>query len=607
MTDDSRADRRRLPLFVIAVAFPLAAFQAAAQSEPPATRPSSGPVRLMPRGEPSPPKPRALETPPLAENTRAPSSIEVEGLRAIDPDSVGTLGPAAGGLGADMWSGTQRRFIEMLLPRIPARIESPALRDLARRLLLSVARVPLAEKGRRARKSLIAQRIERLRAIGLVEEAKALLAAAPSRARNPVLVRLSVEQMVIDGDLAGACAEAARNASRRADPDWRRLAVYCQLRDGQTEAAAFGLNVLSESPGFDDPAFPALMDRLGGADDVEVKSLPRPTPLHLAMLRTAKLAVPGDVLKSDSPLILRMVALSDNAGDSLRLRAAERAARLGALTPEELGRIYAAMNFSAVDIERALSIADEESSARARALLFRAAKLQKVATAKAAVLRKAFESARRAGLMALAVRLYKPMLMELSATGALEWFAGDATRALLAADAVEAARPWLLMIRQRALRDASARRLRDGLWALAALAREGGAEAEAPASMKAWFDRLEKAGGGTAAAKADLALSLMQALGVYPPEGFHERILALPPGKGRASVAPPGVLQALADAAAHGRRGEAVALALIAFDGSAPAEAGPELLAQVVKALGAVGLAQDAQALALEAASAAGL
>jgi len=607
MTDVFRANLRRLPLLVFAFAIPFAAVPVAAQTDAPAPTSSGGPVRLMPQGEAPAPSARPLEAAPVAERTRAPSSIQVEGLRAIDPDSVGTLGPAAGGLGADMWSGTRRSFIETLLSRIPSRIESPVMRDLARRLLVSVARVPLAEQGQAAPTNLLARRVERLRAIGLVEEAGALLAAAPSRVRNSASLRLAVGQMVIDGDISGACAEAMRESQRRSDRDWRRLVIYCQLRDGQTEPAAFGANVLAETPGFEDPAFLALADRLGGAGDVKVASLPSPTPLHLAMLREAKLPVPDDVVKSDSPVILRLVALSDDAGEAVRLQAAERAAKLGSVTPDKLGKIYTGMDFPAADIENALSIADEYSSPRARALLYRAAQTQKVATAKAAVLRKAFESAEDAGLIPLTVRLYRPMIEELPATGVLAWFAGDATRALLAAGAVEAARPWLQMIRQRALRDESARRLRDGLWAYSVLAREAGSAANDVAAMDAWFAGLKKAGVKTAAEKAGWALSLMYAVGVYPPDGFHERILALPAGKARASVAPPGVLQALAQAAARRRRGETVALALIALGDTAPGAAGAQVLGEVVKGLAGVGLTGDAQALALEAAAAAGL
>lgn len=612
MTVVSRADRRLAPLsllFAAAIAF--AVFPAAAQSQSAEGESDSGtpagPIRLMPHGTPSVPPSRPLKSSPVAAKTSTPSSIQVEGLRAIDPDSVGTLGPAAGGLGADLWSGTRRTFIETLMPRIPAKIESPTMRDLARRLLLSVARVPLAKKGSGTRTSLIARRIERLRAIGLIEEAGALLAASPARARDPDLLRLSAQQMVIEDNFSGACAEALRDGQRDVDRDWQRLVVYCQLRDGKNEAAAFGANVLAETAGFDDPAFLTLVDRLSGAGNVKVAALRRPTPLHLAMFRQAKLPLPKDVINTESPIVLRLVALSENTDAAVRLQAAERAAKLGALTPAKLGEIYASMDFPTADIERALSIAEEDQSPRARALLYRAALAQKVDTAKAAVLRKALEYGRKAGLTPLTVRLYRPMIEKLPATGVLAWFAGDATRALLSAGAAEAARPWLVLIRQRALRDDEMRRVRNGLWAYAVLAREAGAAANEAGAMDAWFASLQETDAKSAAAKAGLALSLMNAVGVYPPEGYHERVLALPPGKTRGTVAPPGVLQALADAAARRRRGEAVALALIALGPTKLEDAGVQLLHEVVKGLAGVGLTKEAQTLALEAASAAGM
>lgn len=606
MTDVFRADPRRLPhlVFALVVACSLVSMQAAAQGDSSA---AAGPIRLMPQEEAQKPEPRPLETGPIAEKTRAPESIQVEGLNAVDPDSVGTIGPADGGLGVDMWSGTSRQFVDMLLSRLPDRIESPTLRDLARRLLLTVARVPLAEKGGRTQTNLLALRVKRLRALGLVADAGALLAAAPSRVRDSGSHRLDIEQMVIENNFDGACAELLHDGRRRTDKEWQRLSIYCQLRAGKTESAAFAANVLSETPGFDDRAFLALADRLGGAEDVKVASLPSPTPVHLAMLRDTKLPVPGDVANSDSPIVLRLVAMNDKVDVDIRLRAAERAAHLGSLTPEKLRALYEGIGLPASDIERAMSIAEKDSSARARALLYRAARAQKVATAKAAVLRRAFESARAAGLTALTVRLYLPMLRKLPASATLAWFAGDAARALLASGAVDAARPWLFMIRQRALRDDSARDLRDRLWADTVLAGEAGSDANEPVAMNAWFAALKRHDGETAAAKGELTYALMQGIGIYPPDGFQEHLLALPPGKPRPSVAPPGVLQALAEAAAGRRRGEAVALTLIAFGQTAPSAAGAQVLSSALKGLVAVGLADDAQALALETAAAAGL
>ena len=66
-------------------------------------------------------------------------------------------------------------------------------------------------------------------------------------------------------------------------------------------------------------------------------------------------------------------------------------------------------------------------------------------------------------------------------------------------------------------------------------------------------------------------------------------------------------LLALADAAAEGRRGETVLLAATALGPAAPADSHPLALGYAVSALTAVGLGNEARALAIEAALAAGI
>ena len=73
------------------------------------------------------------------------AAIEVNRLSEIAPESLGVLGLEDGGFGIDMWRGTPRGVIEAFLQRLPPRISSRGMRDLVRRLLLSVAPPPAAK------------------------------------------------------------------------------------------------------------------------------------------------------------------------------------------------------------------------------------------------------------------------------------------------------------------------------------------------------------------------------------------------------------------------------------------------------------------------------
>src|SRR3546814_15304031 len=111
----------------------------------------------------------------------------------------------------------------------------------------------------------------------------------------------------------------------------RRRHTRCALVTGvQTcalpifDSAMFGADLLAESDGFDDPAFLALIDRLTGRIETKLESLPHPSPLHLAMLRVAKLTVPEDALENAAPPTLRSIAPGPNAAPATRPEAAQR-------------------------------------------------------------------------------------------------------------------------------------------------------------------------------------------------------------------------------------------------------------------------------------------
>lgn len=565
-----------------------------------------GPVRLMPRrgllesvAEPEKSPPSKEETPP---------DIQVEDLGEIDPDAVGVLGTAVGGYGPAMWLGTPRSVIERLLGALSNQMTSPILRSLARRLLLTAAAPPPPEdagaKGRAP--GIVAIRVERLLAMGLVEDAKKLIGVSPLRRRDPALLRFNAETMLLGNDIGGACAEAKRDPERLLALYWQRLSVFCQAISGNAEGARFGATVLAENPEFDDNAFLALIDRLTGGDAARIESLPAPTPLHLAMLRSANTAAPEDALRNAPPPVLRAIGASPHTELDIRLDAAERAAKVGAITPDRLGEIYMSVAFDNEELTNALTVADEKRTPYGRALLYRAARTQTVPTAKAAVIQKAFELAWAERQIPVVVRLYRKILLDLPVSAELAWFAGDAARGLLALGETGAARPWLTLLQVRQHRDPDARAARDGMWALGIIAGVDGYRVEDRNAMTAWLNVQRSNDSEAAERNLGLALSLLRALGVESPERYWQDLLEPPR---RIAVSMPQALypQALRNAARGGRLGEAVLLILLALRPEAPAASDALLLAEAVAALRAVGLERDARALALEAALAEGI
>src|SRR5690606_1514597 len=129
-------------------------------------------------------------------------------------DYGGTLDPGSTGFPVDMWRGTERAFVERLLPQLTVNTESPSMRDLARRLLLSSAEAPAGEPT----VNLTAVRAERLIALGDRASAATLLETLPRSQADAATARLGLEAAWLAGEGESACAEVD-DLIRRFDRD----------------------------------------------------------------------------------------------------------------------------------------------------------------------------------------------------------------------------------------------------------------------------------------------------------------------------------------------------------------------------------------------------
>ena len=624
--------RRRLPAVALAVAASVAAVPALAQQgprplapitlEPPAVAdPAPAPDRNNPQrpgaaaadGAPPPP-PRFPGQPPgpasdpatTQPGGPAPVRIEVDQLGRISPDSVGTLTAGQGGFGIDMWAGTGRGVIETLLPRLPVRTTSRAMRDLMRRLLLSTATAP---PGGENAKSLVAMRLGALAALGDVAGTDALIKAAPSRGITEELLRAEADLLFVTNDNARACPLVAGQIKDDVSTYWQKAFIFCQSLAGEHDKASLGVSLLREE-GEDDPVFFGLIDRLSGVEKFEIESLSSPAPLHFAMVRASRARLPLDVISSDNPSVLRTVATSPNARPELRIDAAERAENIGALRTDVLRQLYAGVTFSEDALDNPLTRAQGDRSPLSRALLYRKALVESVPTALAEVLNRAFGLARDGGRFMAAARAYSGILGNLIPTQDLAWFAPGAVRAAIAAGDADTAGRWLAVLRSGAVLNEDAALERDRLMPLLRLAGLSNEASIDERALRRWAeDAASAADGGSGeqpARRASLLFNILEALGDEVPAELWAGLLAGPP---RAPVLMPraAIWRTLGDAAENGRIGETVLLALLTLGEAGPAEADPIVLGRVVSSLRRAGLEADARAIALEAAVAAGI
>lgn len=563
-----------------------------------------------------------------------PVKIDVEALRATDRDSVGTLSDEQGGFGLDMWAGTRRALVEKLLLTVPAQSSSRMMRDLLRRLLLSVAKAPppdaadkSAEKAadaataakigqqqepeRKQKKGLIHLRVERLSAMGDIAAVDQLLKVAPSRESDQILLRSEADVLFYGNDYARVCPLVASQIRQVATAYWRKAFIFCQALAGEHDRAALGVTLLQEQ-GVEDPVFYNLIDALAGLDKPKIESMSNPRPLHFAMARAAKAKLPADVMTSNHPAVLSAVARTPGLHPELRIDAAERAEAMGALETRILRDLYTSVTFTQEVLENPLTTAETERSPLSRALLYRKALVESIPTAKAGIVSRAFALARDGGRFQSMARVYIGLLREFKPSRDLVWFAADAVRALLAAGDLEAAGPWLDIVRTSAVFDDNASKLRDELFPLARIVGAISDDDWAPGVLTAWQATQRRIEDGKVVnedqvlARSALLYNLLEALGDELPDRQWESLLAGPPQ--RTTVMPrPVIWRSLKNAAALGRIGETVLLSLVALGQAGPTQADPTVLRAVIESLRAVGLDDEARALAVEAAVAAGI
>lgn len=530
--------------------------------------------------------------------------VVVGRLATIDPSSVGLLTEDDGGFGLDMWRGSDRAFIETLMPRLPVQTLSPVMQDLTRRLLLSEARVPA---GDRVATSLLGLRVERLSASGQTDLVRDLLRLAPSRLEDTALARAEVDSMLLSGNHAGACTNIEALLRDDEDPYWLKGLTFCKALSGESAAAQLAVSLLREQGGAGDDTFFDLVASLTGETKTSPNSLIDPSPLHLAMLRAARLQIPDDAVPGARPAILRSIATSPNAPLDTRLMAAERAEAAGALAPDALADIYASVETTPEDQLAWQTLATEEAGPRINALLYQVASIESEPQTRARVVVTALSRARLAGGFNTIARVMRDICSAIEPTPDLGWAASEIGRALLAAGDVASARRWFDIIYQNAsggVPDAAIAIL--DLWPLIQLTDVEGSLGWNPDALQGWWQGEQARSGDNAYERAAAVFTLMDAIGYPVPERLWQELMEA--SLTVTAYMPSVQLWRSLETASHGSRvGETVMLSLLALGEVGPAGANPTTLHAVVSALKRVGLDTDARRVALESALAKGL
>ncbi|WP_460273864.1 hypothetical protein [Celeribacter sp. ULVN23_4] len=271
--------------------------------------------------------PRSLAPPAasdISENA-LPEEVTVLPLDAPDPDAAGLLPASTTGLPRALWGASAASDIARRIATISARPDLlPASRRLLNTLILAELDPPI-QSDRDAR--LFLARIDALLAQGLLDEADALMELAGLT--TPEIFRRAFDTKLLLGTEDAACQRL--NTTPGLSPALQAR-IFCLARGGDWSAAALTLET-GEALGLIREDQGELLARFLDPEIFEGEA-PLPAPDHPTPLTFRLMEAIGEPLPTSSlPLAFAQSDLRTTSGWKARATAAERLARVGALSP----------------------------------------------------------------------------------------------------------------------------------------------------------------------------------------------------------------------------------------------------------------------------------
>jgi hypothetical protein len=269
------------------------------------------------------------DEPPVTDGALT-EDIAVTVIDGPSPDATGLLAPSVTGLPRNLWG--LGRTDEIVAQIASERGDAlPALQALLTTLMLAEAEPPADSAGRGL---LLLARIDKLLAMGALEQAAALLDAAGST--EPEVFRRTFDVALLMGTEDSACT--TMRATPQIAPTFPAR-VFCLARSGDWNAAALTLRT-AQALGYVSDEEDALLSRFLDPDLYEeeppLAKPARPTPLVWRMFEAIGEPVPTNTL----PVAFAQAELRDTAGWKAQVEAAERLARRGAIAPNRLFGLY---------------------------------------------------------------------------------------------------------------------------------------------------------------------------------------------------------------------------------------------------------------------------
>ena len=511
----------------------------------------------------------------------------------IDPAAAGALDPGAAALPSSLWQRSERAEVARLIATLPARVTSPTLADLARRVL-AVASTP--PEGAAILPSFAVTRGAALLKSGQVALAARLLDAIPRSGRTEGSDLLYLHAALLTLDQSGACAVSRTRGGRAKAIDFAKIAAFCEALAKNRARADFGAALVAERAP-DDAAYFQLLDIATGVVDSPGKAIAKlnaPTLIHRAMMRAVGLAPPGlpDVNEAGQAVSVEiMIAIDPAAPLEMRRDAAWRALKANAADIDSTRQLFLAANADAKDRSTSAVIAG----------LFSKSAAAVPGPARALAIALLLDAGAKAGAFIPTAVLARPMMVDLLALASGPDITGRIARGLLLAAESRAAYLWIVSLKASipfpGSIEATAR-----LTALLAISEGYNEQPFVGAVAIHWLDAINRAYPEGVVERAALLSVLRRAVGLDVPPAIA--------GAAQAFTRVPAVstlaLLPLQTAAQEGRIGETILRAIHLAEGQVSGSR-PFRMAHAAAALSEIGFYNEARLLATEAAIAGGL
>lgn len=546
-------------------------------------------------------------------------SSEEDVIELDDKSAYGIMSNAQG-LAKNIWQPSVITKVAQLLDVLELPSRSPVIDEIARKLVLSVSTAPTGisldsmlmgenteEKTSETYDEELLKQFINLRTSVLIERGNLsdLVFFIQNMPEDTLEAsQRNAEILLLGGDLFGACQMATANSQRNnQDIFWSKMTVFCRIMEEDFNGAQIALDMLRERDQINF-VFLDLANKLMEDPDRRLTfmsaGLSQLDPLNYTMLSLLDQPIDAQLIKGSSPLILSAMVINSNIQAENRFQAAIESNLSGGVSTDVLKNIYDLQEFSQMEYQNAVRMAEYDERPLADVLLYQSAARQSTDIEKAEILEVIWARASLKNDMSRKAKLNSETLKSIRPSSRMINHAHHISRGLLLAGEYDQAQEWYNFVRRSAVGgNADATRALINIWPLFVLADESGTVPWSEDILNLWWNGQMVMSTENRDGRATLFYVMAEAAGYKVSEQKWSELVSNKQLEGSLAI-PYGLWREMIRAVGENKPAEAIILSLIAMGEEGPGRLDPSGLGTIVRLLRSFGLEKEARAVILE-------